>query len=96
MRFQVWLFVPGNNDLIDEDPKSLAHYNGFIAELTTKLGNAGIKVVNLCPQAGDAKSGIYVFDAPPGDVAKWIGDRGVGGPPYEYSAWTVQDDVRKE
>jgi|GEM_PF-829165 len=48
----VWLFVPGNNDLIDERPDTIGHYHQFISKLRVLLLPYHIEAIDLCPQAG--------------------------------------------
>lgn len=56
-----WLFVPGNNDLLDENPKSIVHYHQFISILKSELAQKQIEVIDLCPtdENGDSKSYAY-------------------------------------
>lgn len=55
-KIKVWLFLPGNNDLLDEDPETLAYYRRFIQKLGTFLKDK--QVVDLCP-TDSPQSGIY-------------------------------------
>lgn len=55
-KIKVWLFLPGNNDLLDEDPETLTYYRKFIQELGTFLKDK--QVVDLCP-TDSPQSGIY-------------------------------------
>jgi hypothetical protein len=64
-RIRVWLFVPGNNDLFDEDPDTLNYYRSFIEELRKDL--SGFDVIDLCPDEPDKyelgvhRVGAFVF-----------------------------------
>jgi calcineurin-like phosphoesterase family protein len=46
-RIRVWLFLPGNNDLLNEEP-DLQYYRLFIKFLKNKL--IGMSVIDLCPE----------------------------------------------
>ncbi|HEY3898643.1 MAG TPA: metallophosphoesterase [Chthoniobacter sp.] len=52
-----WLFVPGNNDLTDENPGTIGVYFQFIDALQDKVRNHFI--VDLCPRDDDPASGVY-------------------------------------
>jgi hypothetical protein len=58
-KISVWLFLPGNNDLIDEKTDTINYYREFIKQ----LGNAlpGKKVIDLCP-TDDPHSGVYSWN----------------------------------
>ncbi|HVG19031.1 MAG TPA: metallophosphoesterase [Blastocatellia bacterium] len=56
-KVNVWLFVPGNNDLLKELPDNIAHYHSFIEELKAKLG--GMKIIDLCPRDEAKSEGGY-------------------------------------
>lgn len=58
-RIKVWLFLPGNNDLIDEKPDTINYYREFMKQLRTAL--PGKKVVDLCP-TDDPDSGVFTWD----------------------------------
>lgn len=62
-KIKVWLFLPGNNDLIDEDPKTLIYYRKFIAGLKAALKDK--EVIDLCPtespQSGVYPKGPFIF-----------------------------------
>jgi hypothetical protein len=49
-KIQLWLFVPGNNDLFDEQP-DLQYYQRFLEKLKNKL--PGFKIEDLCKQDGN-------------------------------------------
>lgn len=54
-----WLFLPGNNDLFDENPDT-TYYRLFIKKLKEKL--PGLQVTDLCPEetgADDHQQGIH-------------------------------------
>jgi len=51
---RVWLFVPGNNDLVDELDNTIESYHQFIGELHNALRLYQIDVIDLCP-ANSAK-----------------------------------------
>ncbi|MEY2548676.1 MAG: hypothetical protein QOD64_1258, partial [Verrucomicrobiota bacterium] len=51
-----WLFLPGNNDLQEEDPGTIAVFRDFITALGAKL--PGMKIVNFFPQEDDPLSGV--------------------------------------
>ena len=62
-KIRVWLFLPGNNDLLNEEP-DLQYYRQFIQILKTKL--VGMNVVDLCPEdpANDTyQLGVYRIGA---------------------------------
>ena len=54
---KVWLFLPGNNDLIDEKTDTINYYRTFIDQLRWNL--PGKEVIDLCPTDADPKSGVY-------------------------------------
>jgi tetratricopeptide (TPR) repeat protein len=58
-RVKVWLFLPGNNDLIAEDPKTVNYYRDFVVLLGQAL--PGKEVIDLCP-TDDPNSGVYTPD----------------------------------
>lgn len=45
-----WLFVPGNNDVLCEDPKNVHYYHQFISAVSNDLVSQNITVVDLTPQ----------------------------------------------
>jgi len=49
-KIQLWIFVPGNNDLFDEQP-NLEYYKRFLDKLKNKL--PGLKIQDLCQQDGN-------------------------------------------
>jgi hypothetical protein len=53
-----WLFLPGNNDLIDEAPASLVHYTEFVKIVRDQLKGNGFEIVDLTPREKDDNSGI--------------------------------------
>jgi hypothetical protein len=50
-----WLFVPGNNDLLNEEPKSIEYYHFFIEALSeaTKKSIPDFEIKDLCPSGSD-------------------------------------------
>src|SRR5712692_9041994 len=58
-RIKVWLFLPGKNDLIDEEPDTINYYREFIKQLGAAL--PGKKVIDLCP-TDDSASGVFTWD----------------------------------
>jgi hypothetical protein len=52
-----WLLLPGNNDLVEEMPETIRHYRFFVDTLRREL--KGKQVIDLCPRADDARSGIF-------------------------------------
>jgi hypothetical protein len=54
-RVHRWLFVPGNNDLLNEEPKTVQYYHFFIEAVkeATKKTISDFEVQDLCPR-GDA------------------------------------------
>jgi hypothetical protein len=54
-----WLFLPGNNDLIDEAPSSLEHYTDFIKIVRDQLKEKGFEIIDLTPSEKIDDSGIY-------------------------------------
>src|ERR1043166_2999727 len=59
-RVKVWLFLPGNNDLIAEDPGTINYYRDFIAQLRQLLPDK--EIIDLCP-TDDPNSGFYTADS---------------------------------
>jgi Calcineurin-like phosphoesterase len=62
-KIPVWLFLPGNNDLFDEEPDT-QYYRIFIHKLQSKL--PGLKVIDLCPEEPEADKqelGVYRLGA---------------------------------
>ena len=55
-----WLFVPGSNDLVDEDPRTIEYYNRFITDVGEALSNrgCGTDAVNLI----NVETRNYVID----------------------------------
>ena len=53
-----WLFLPGNNDLIEERPETLDYYTNFISRLHEQLKPLGFEIIDLTPRE-DTNSGIY-------------------------------------
>ena len=53
-KVKVWLFVPGNNDLFNEEITTLNFYQQFIAELQKAVSPWGISVIDLCMARGNA------------------------------------------
>lgn len=71
-KVQTWLFVPGNNDLLEEKPGSIGYYYDFIAALSEAAGapenraaaENQIKVIDLCAKGGNSipyRVGSYAF-----------------------------------
>jgi hypothetical protein len=62
---KTWLFVPGNNDVVDEVPENVRYYHQFLQYLVKAIHpeppaadnepDNGIKIVDLCPR-DDSKS----------------------------------------
>ena len=51
-----WLFLPGNNDLVGEDPAKIGTFHHFIKALQEQL--PGMQIVDFCPLDGDDSSGV--------------------------------------
>jgi hypothetical protein len=65
-RVKTWLFLPGNNDLVDESPATINFYRDFIRLLRDKLRPLGVEVVDLCPEDpahDELKLGVYRSEA---------------------------------
>lgn len=60
-KVDTWLLLPGNNDLVDEDPHTINYYRDFVEALSREL--KGKRVIDLCPRAKDAGSGVYELDS---------------------------------
>jgi 3',5'-cyclic AMP phosphodiesterase CpdA len=71
-KVKLWLFVPGNNDLFNEEITTLNFYQQFLDELTKEVSSWGITVKDLCGngeklnQVGNSPSaphldGAYAF-----------------------------------
>jgi len=46
-----WLVVPGNNDVLCEDPENIRYYHMFIAAVSNALAKDGtVSIIDLCPQ----------------------------------------------
>ena len=56
-KVKVWLFVPGNNDLFNEEITTLNFYQRFIDELAKKVTPWGITVKDLCRREHQQGSG---------------------------------------
>ncbi|HEY4313805.1 MAG TPA: metallophosphoesterase [Pirellulales bacterium] len=54
-RVKTWLFLPGNNDLIDENPESLRYFSKFLADVSSDIGGT-INIVNL---AAGGRAAVY-------------------------------------
>ena len=52
---KTWLFVPGNNDLYEDNPDSIKLYEEFVTELknTEQIKKAGIKIVDFRLESKD-------------------------------------------
>jgi hypothetical protein len=59
-RVHHWLFVPGNNDLLNEEPKTIEYYHFFIEAVkeATKKIISDFEIKDLCPK-GDGGSADY-------------------------------------
>lgn len=55
-----WLFVPGNNDLLNEDPKNIEYYHLFIDALkqVTKATIPDFEIRDLCPRSDAVSDGF--------------------------------------
>lgn len=55
-----WVFIPGNNDLLNEEPKNIEYYHWFIGALreATKKTIPDFEIQDLCPP-GNGGSGGY-------------------------------------
>jgi hypothetical protein len=55
-RVQTWLFVPGDNDLLDEKPENIHYYHKFIAALREAAGRMEnkINIIDLCAKEDSA------------------------------------------
>jgi hypothetical protein len=55
-----WLFVPGNNDLLNEEPKNIHYYHLFIEALkeATKRTIPDFEIQDLCPR-DDGRTDVY-------------------------------------
>jgi calcineurin-like phosphoesterase family protein len=49
-----WLFLPGNNDLVEENPADIGTFHRFIKTLKDQLPE--MQIVDFCPVAGDGVS----------------------------------------
>jgi len=58
-KVKAWLFLPGNNDLVSEDPNTINYYRDFVVLLRREL--PGKEVIDLCP-TDDQNSGVYTPD----------------------------------
>lgn len=60
-RIKTWLIVPGNNDLIDEVPDTINHYQAFVKFLqdSKDVRQSDLKIIDLTPYTGSDESGIY-------------------------------------
>ena len=56
-KVKTWLFLPGNNDLLNESPDTITYYRFFITLLTAKLSNK--LVIDLSPLSENSFSGVY-------------------------------------
>jgi hypothetical protein len=57
-----WLFLPGNNDLINEDPGELPHYTQFISSLREQLKGRGFQIIDLTDANSNVdQEGDYTF-----------------------------------
>jgi len=52
-----WLFLPGNNDLVREDPADIGTFHRFIDALKEKVPPE-MQIVDFCPRDGDQSSGV--------------------------------------
>ncbi len=51
-----WLFLPGNNDLVDENPATIGVFHNFVKVLQAQAST--MAVVDFCPMENDPSSGI--------------------------------------
>ena len=53
-RVKTWLFVPGNNDVLCEDPANIRYYHAFVAAVKTAFDDPNNKTLakDLCPPDG--------------------------------------------
>jgi hypothetical protein len=59
-----WLFLVGNNDLLEEDPNQMMYYTDFVGNLSKQLTPAGFQIIDLTPPGNDPgiqTEGIYTF-----------------------------------
>jgi Calcineurin-like phosphoesterase len=56
-----WLFVPGNNDVADEQPAQVKYYHLFIASLADEVRKLreDFEIIDLCPKENSAASSQY-------------------------------------
>lgn len=62
-KIRVWLFLPGNNDLFNEEPNT-QYYKLFIQKLRDRL--PGMEIIDLCPkepEVDDGQLGVYKVGA---------------------------------
>src|ERR1043166_8071452 len=69
-RVPVWLFVPGNNDLIRENPQSITNYSAFIRAVSALT--PGMVIKDLSVRHGEPKSG-FVDERCGTNVVRFIG-----------------------
>lgn len=53
-----WLFLPGNNDLEEEDPRTIGTFHKFIQALKVEL--PGMTIVDFCPVDNEEGSGVHL------------------------------------
>jgi len=57
-----WLFLPGNNDLVGENPAKIGTFHRFIEALKEKAPPE-MQIVDFCPRDGDESSGVLDIDS---------------------------------
>ena len=55
---RTWLMVPGNNDLVEENPGTIDNFHTFIAKLQGKLGSKK-SIRDFAPQGTPKANGVY-------------------------------------
>jgi hypothetical protein len=53
-----WLFLPGNNDLVDEWPETIGYYQWFMHALAD-AAKPNVEVIDLSPRVDNPTSGFY-------------------------------------
>ncbi|HEX6719513.1 MAG TPA: hypothetical protein VF088_20590 [Pyrinomonadaceae bacterium] len=66
-RVTLWLFVPGNNDVLGELPRHVRYYHEFMKELQASVQelNIKIKIVDLCPYDETSTGANYASTSKP-------------------------------
>jgi len=57
-KIETWLFVPGNNDLVDEWPETIGYYHKLVRALAD-AAKPNVRIVDLSPRANVPGSGVY-------------------------------------